>query len=332
MVTQAQEVQKTTYPPETCGAIASRAVLCFFKHSTLKEVFHAISTRNWDSIEYVYIIDRNSRLIGIVNLANFKKTDSTTTLEKIMISPITTIGPYADQEKAVLLAVRDDSNAVAVVDKQGTFVGAITAKSLIDVMHKEHLEDALLASGIRGKGSHILQLASSRYRDIIKSRAPWLFFGTAVGLGLGYISSFFEATLQNSIALAYFVPVVAYIADSVGTQSEAITVRALAILNIKPRIYLLRELIIGIFLGLLLGVLGGIGAIIISNSQEIGLVVGLSLFTATTIASVLASLIPIVFKSLGKDPALGSGPLATAMQDVLSVVIYFLFAVIIIGS
>lgn len=193
-------------------------------------------------------------------------------------------------------------------------------------MHEEHLEDALLASGIRGSGSHILRLATSRYREVLKARAPWLVFGAAVGLGLGLIASMFEATLKESVAVAFFIPVVAYIADSVGTQAEAITVRALATLKIKSGTYMLRELIIGMLLGIMLGAIGLGGAWLISGSLRIGIVVGLSLFAASTIASVLASLIPIALQAMKIDPALGSGPIATALQDVISVLIYFLFA------
>jgi magnesium transporter len=140
----------------------------------------------------------------------------------------------------------------------------------------------------------------------------------------------FENTLQESVAVAYFVPVVAYIADSVGTQSEAITIRALATQKVKFVSYTLRELVIGLGLGVMLGALGAVGAAIIGRSLALGLVVGLSLLAASTIAAVLASVVPIVFKMLGKDPALGSGPIATALQDVISVLVYFIFATLLL--
>jgi magnesium transporter len=165
---------------------------------------------------------------------------------------------------------------------------------------------------------------------VVQSRAPWLIVGLFVGLGLGLISSWFEESLQKTVALAYFIPVVAYIADSVGTQSEAIAVRALATVKLDYKGYLFKELLVGVTLGVLMGLIGGLGATLIGKSLQIGLVVGLSLFVASAVASVVASLLPILFKISGKDPALGSGPLATALQDVISVIIYFAFAITLI--
>jgi magnesium transporter len=316
-----------TYPAESAGSILSSRVLTTTPAHELKDILLAIAQDSWDDISYAYVLDTGKKLVGIVDLARFSKTNQNMRVGDFMTAPSVTLHPRADQEKAVLLAIEHDVMAVPVVDDAGHFLGAVIARQIMDVMHQEHLEDALLASGIRGRGSHILKLATSRYGAVINARAPWLIFGAIVGLGLGFISSLFEETLAKNVAIAYFVPVVAYIADSVGTQSEAITIRALATLKINRAAYMLRELVVGLVLGLLLGVLGGIGASLISHSAEIGLVVGLALFAASTIAAVLASFIPIVFKALGKDPALGSGPLATALQDVLSVLIYFVVAV-----
>ncbi len=215
--------------------------------------------------------------------------------------------------------------AIPVVDGQGNFLGAVTAHSIVDIMHKEHVEDALLTAGIRG-GSNVVKLAAEHTSLIVRSRAPWLIFGLLVGLGLGFISSRFEESLQRTVAIAYFIPVVAYIADSVGTQSEAIAVRALAMLKVNQFAYLFKELLVGLVLGLIVGTLGGIGAMLIASSTKIGIVVALALFVASTIAAVIAALSPIIFKRLGKDPALGSGPLATALQDVISILVYFILA------
>lgn len=319
--------KNTGYTEETAGSILAKNVLTASPNQELRHILRAITDESWDDIQYAYVVDDAHKLMGIVDLAKFSKTDANSSLQDLMSPPTVTISPHADQEKAVLVAVKNDMTAVPVVDKAGVFLGAVPAKKIIDVMHQEHLEDALLTSGIRGRGSHILKLATARYRVVIGSRAPWLIFGAAIGLGLGFISSLFERTLAENVAIAYFVPVVAYIADSVGTQSEAITVRALATLKINIFRYMVRELFVGLALGALLGTLGVIGATLISKSLEIGAVVGLSLFSASTTAAIMASLIPIVFKKLGKDPALGSGPFATALQDVISVLVYFAFAV-----
>lgn len=323
--------QDKTYPADSVGTILSKNVLVASPRDTLKDILDKINKGSLDSIHYAYVVDEARMLIGIVDVAGLSKSELDMPASNIMSPVVVTVHPHIDQEKAVMLAVKNDITGLPVVDQDGEFLGAVVAGTIIDIMHQEHLEDALLTSGLRGRGADIIKLATARYREVIMSRAPWLLFGAITGLGLGLISSLFEKTLQESVALAFFVPVVAYIADSVGTQSEAITVRALATLKLNYLTYILRELIVGFVLGIVLGIIGGVGAVFIGRSGVIGLVVGLSLCAASTIASVLGSLLPITLKKLGSDPALGSGPLATALQDVISVLIYFLFAVLLIN-
>jgi magnesium transporter len=288
----------------------------------------------WDDIHHVYIVDDAQKLLGYVRIAVIMQQSSAAPLKPFIKSFADTLKPDADQEEAVFIAVKNDLDAVPVVDAHGALLGAVTAKAILDVMHNEHIEDVLFASGIRHSkdGTSLLKLAEARLLPVLKSRAPWLVAGSVVGIGLGLVSSQFEHALEKTLALAYFIPVVAYIADSVGTQSEAITVRALATLKLNYATYLGREVTVGFMLGLLLGAMGGIGALLISGNGQVALVVGASLVAASTLATTVAALIPILFKAMGKDPALGSGPIATALQDVLSIVIYFLFALWIIGA
>ncbi|WP_306060891.1 magnesium transporter [Natronococcus wangiae] len=238
--------------------------------------------------------------------------------------------PDTDWDHAVFLAITKDRDELPVVDSDGRLIGAVTSQAIIDTMHREHIEDALLRAGVQKSGHQIGDLASVRVRAAVRSRAPWLLFGLVAGLFLSVISSQFEATMQETIALAFFPPVIAYIADSVGTQSETIAIRTFAIMDVDYGTYLQREFLVGIVLGTMIGLLGGLGATVIANSLQIGVVVGLSLFVSSAVATVLASLIPIAFILLDVDPALGSGPLATALQDAISIAIYFLFAIILL--
>jgi magnesium transporter len=277
-------------------------------------------------MQYVFVVDFANKLLGFIDMELLIKRSPTSTAKEIMKGQNQFLHPTDNRERIPFYSVKYDLDMIPVINSEGKFLGAVLSKTIINVMHEEHLENTLIVSGIHGKKSNIVKLATANIFNVIVSRVPWLVIGLVAGLGLGFISSLFEKALERSIVIAYFIPVVAYIADSVGTQSEAIAVRALATLKIKYPLYLLRELLIGMVLGLIMGLLGGLGAFFITHSTGVGLVVGLSLFVASTLASVLASLIPIIFKVLGRDPALGSGPLATALQDTISVLIYFLFA------
>jgi len=288
---------------------------------------------DWDDIHHVYIVDEHQKFLGYAPLSKAIKAPPKTTLRHIMQQAPSVLHVDADQEQAVFEAVRTDLDAIPVVDDKGRLKGVVTASSILDVMHSEHVEDVLFATGISRDGdTNFVKLASARLLPVLRTRAPWLVAGSVVGISLGFVSSQFEAALEKTLALAYFIPVIAYIADSVGTQSEAITVRALATLKLNFATYILREIAIGFMLGALLGTMGAIGSWLIGGNASVALVVGLSLLTASTLSTGLAASIPILFKKFGKDPALGSGPIATALQDILSIVVYFVFALIILGT
>lgn len=293
---------------------------------TRSAVLDSLSGKKWESVHNVYVVDNSMRLKGIVHLWALLRADAQTRVEQIMLPADYVLKPSEDQERAVYEAIKQDVISIPVVDDKNELLGAVTAHSIIDVMHEEHIEDTLITAGIRGKSSNIVKLATERVILVVKTRAPWLIFGLTIGLLLGYISSLFEHALSSTVAIAFFIPVVAYIADSVGAQSVAIAVRALATQKLNFANYVLKELFVGVLLGVIVGILGGIGAALISKSIEVGFVVSLALLVASSIASVLASVMPMLFKKLGKDPALGSGPIATALQDSISITIYFLFA------
>jgi magnesium transporter len=322
------------YAPETAGAIMSTTIpVCRDTDScgdALKELAKDIE---WDDIHHLYIVNDTQKLLGYVRIAAVVQQPARAPLKQFLKPFPETLSVNDDQETAVFMAVKNDLDATPVIDTKGHLAGAITAKKIIDIMHNEHVEDVLFATGIsRSRDTNFIKLASARLIPVLRSRAPWLVVGAFVGISLGLVSSHFEAALEKTLALAYFIPVVAYIADSVGTQSEAITVRALATLKINYGTYLLRELTIGFMLGIILGTMGWLGALVIGGDASVALVVGLSLVAASTVATGLAALIPITFKLIGKDPALGSGPIATALQDILSIAIYFAFALLIIGA
>ena len=297
---------------------------------SLQSVFQLLSSKEWQSIHNVYVIDHERKLLGFVEIAKILQPNHTVPVVEVMQPVSDFLRPTDYLEEAVYLAIKNDVEAVPVLDNKERLAGAVTSKMIIDILHSEHIEDALLTVGVRSKKTNIVKLTSERTFLTVKSRAPWLVVGLLVGLFLGLITSFFEESLQDSIAIAYFIPVVAYVAGSVGNQTGAIAVRAIAMLRIRYGSYLMKEFFAGIVLGLIVGVVGALGAFLISRSSLIAIAVGLSLVIASTMATVLASLIPFVFKFFKKDPALGSGPIANAVLDVLSVIVYFFIATAIV--
>lgn len=322
MATKKAKFYAPPYTPETAGAIMSTKLPVASPKDNLADIADRLVNQEFDSIDTVYVVGHSQALEGLIDMRQVAGRQPSALAGDLASKPPVTLRPQADQEKVVYEAIKHDTVAIPVVDKQGSFLGAVTAHTLVDVLHQEHLEDAMITAGVRS--SHGAGVFGGRLKLLVRARAPWLVIGLLAGLLLSFITSWFEASLQESIAIAYFIPVVAYVAGSVGAQSGAIAVRALALLKINYLRYLLKELSIGLILGVIVGAVGLTGAWLIAGSWDIALAVGLALALAGVMAAVLAAVIPFIFGLFDKDPALGSGPIATATLDVISVVAYFL--------
>ena len=183
------------------------------------------------------------------------------------------------------------------------------------VKQNEHTEEDVIAE---------------RVDHLIEHRIPWLLVGLLGGLLATVIVSKYEAILAADVRLAFFIPIIVYLSDAVGTQTETIYVRALAgKKKVKFSKYILKESIVGLGLGLMSGVFLGIFAAYWLGSLAIGLTIGLTMLVNLTLAPVLAVFIPSILYKEHADPALGSGPVATIIQDLISLIVYFFMASII---
>ncbi len=166
---------------------------------------------------------------------------------------------------------------------------------------------------------------------MIEHRLPWLAIGLIGGMLATVLASRFEDLLSANIKLSFFIPVIVYMADAVGTQTESVFVRNLGrSKKVKFLSYLFKELLLGIFIGLLFGIgIGGFSYVWFGD-LSISLTVGLAMFATITVAPVVALIISEVLFKEHTDPALGSGPFGTVIQDLLSLFIYFTIAGLII--
>ena len=157
-------------------------------------------------------------------------------------------------------------------------------------------------------------------------RLPWLVFGLAGAFLAADIVSSFQHQLEENVILAFFLPGIVYMADAVGTQTETLIVRGLSV-GVSIREVVRQELLTGLLVGLALALAFVPVAMWRWGDGDIVVAVALALFTACSIATLIAMSLPWLLHHLGKDPAFGSGPLATVIQDLLSVLIYFIIAV-----
>jgi magnesium transporter len=235
------------------------------------------------------------------------------------------VDPGCDQEEVAWKMVHHQESSVAVVDASGRFTGLVTPHRMLAVLLHEHDEDfARLGGYMRGtRGAR--RAAEERVSQRLWHRLPWLLIGLVGAMASAVIVAAFEEQLNEVLLLAFFLPGVVYLADAVGTQTEAILIRGLSV-GIDVHKVIGRELVSGAIIGLLIGAAFLPFALIGWGNEQVAVAVALALFCACSIATLVAMGLPLLFQRLGIDPAFGSGPLATVIQDLLSIVVYLAIA------
>jgi len=181
------------------------------------------------------------------------------------------------------------------------------------------------------KNSTIAHLASEEpVRWRFWHRIPWLLLGLAGAFAAADIVGYFETRLEEKLVLAFFIPGIVYMADAVGTQTETVLVRGLSVGVGIGRVLRL-ELLSGLYIGLALALIATPLVLWRWQDRDVALTVGLSIFAACSTATIVAMILPWLLNRCGLDPAFGSGPLATVLQDLLSIVLYFAIAAAILS-
>lgn len=165
---------------------------------------------------------------------------------------------------------------------------------------------------------------------LLRLRVPWLVLGLLGGTAASFIVSRFEVVISENISLAFFLPVIVYMSDAVGTQTETIFVRDLTKGKAKFSSYLLKEFILGLVLGSLFGALIGLVAYFWIGSFDIALTVFLAMAVNVALAPIVALIVPELLFKEHTDPALGGGPFTTIIQDIISILVYLLVASVIL--
>lgn len=190
-------------------------------------------------------------------------------------------------------------------------------------LRREHVEDLHRLAGITRESDQAREAIEELPMRRVRHRLPWLL----VGLGGSMVATFVVARLESALtarpALAFFVPGLVYLADAIGTQSEAVAVRGLSLSHFGLAKLLGGELRTGFLIGLVLALLAFPMIWVVFGELRLAAAVTLALAGASVLASVLGLLLPWLLARFGSDPAYGSGPLATIVQDVLSLLIYF---------
>ncbi|CAN7456524.1 magnesium transporter [Knoellia sp. LjRoot47] len=316
-------------PREHAGSSAPRAAL---RHATLavprtspgEQVDHLLARLRGDPVaaaECVAVFE-GERLVGIARTGALVAAGPSARVREVMDRNPPTVSPSTDREPAAWRAVEAGWSTVALVDDAGRFQGLIPSETLLALVHSEHDEDLARLGGFGGSAAAARSTSVEPVVRRLRHRLPWLVVGLVGALLAAGIVGGYEETLRANVLVAYFLPGVVYLADAVGTQTEALVIRGLS-LGVSIRQVVRREAITGAVLGGLLGAIALVVVAAVWRDRHVAVAVALAILGASLIATLVAMALPWLFHRLGTDPAFGSGPLATVIQDVVTVAVYF---------
>jgi len=286
-----------------------------------------LAGHQYEDASHVFVVDTAGRARGIVEIAHLFAAGSGQPVGELTSSRfLPAVSIDTDREEAASMAIRAGVSALAVCDAEGRFAGAVPADALMSILRDEHLEDLHHMVGILGRSEAAKQALTGPPHRRALYRMPWLLIGMVGSAAATAIMARFEYALAAHIAVAFFIPAIVYLADAVGTQSEAVAVRGLSLTGTDLLPLLAGEVGTGVLIGAALGSVAFPLIWLAFASLPLAASVALALLVTCSIATTAGLLLPWLFSRLGYDPALGSGPVATVIQDVISLAVYFLIA------
>ncbi len=285
-----------------------------------------------ETVYYVYVVDEKGVLVGIISLRQLLVTKGDTLIKDIMNENVISARVDDDQEEAARIVSKYSFLALPVIDSEEKLVGIITVDDIIDILEEEATEDMLKFAGTSDEEleANERNVLFSIYKSV-KSRLPWLIITIFGGMLSAYVVSSFENVLSADATIALFMPLLAGMGGNVGTQSSTITVRTIALNDVRGRETLrliLHEVFVGLFVGLICASIVALISYFMKSRIVFSLIVGLSMFANIFTAAIIGTTVPLVFKKVGVDPAVASAPFITTTIDITGLTIYFTLATV----
>ena len=301
------------YPEETAGRLMSREFVAVPEHITIGDLIDFLRDERdlpEDFLE-VFVVDQRHHPVGTCSLSWILRTPRSVALGDVMKRDQTLIPATLDQEEVALMFQKYGLISAAVVDDDGRLVGQMTVDDVVHIIAEEAGEDALLMSGA-GEGD-----INEPIREAYSSRVRWLVANLGTALVASFIIAMFGAAIEQLVALAVLMPIVASIGGNAGTQTMAVTVRAIAMNQLtrsNTRRILWREFRVALLNGATIAVLIGIGTALIFTPQ-LGAVIAAAMIINVMVAGLAGVLVPVAFDRLDQDPAVASSVFVTMITD-----------------
>jgi magnesium transporter len=284
------------------------------------------------------VLDAQQRLLGVVSFRDLLMAPPERTVRDVMHTDVVTVHEKMDQEALSALFAGQHFLAVPVVDDDGRMKGIVTVDDIVDVVREEATEDLQKFGGMTALETPYLE---TPLRDMLRKRGGWLAVLFVGELFTATAMAYFEHEIAQAVFLAVFIPLIISSGGNSGSQASTLVVRALSLGELRLRDWwrvVGREITSGLALGCLLGAIGFARVLLWQaafhtygdQSFALALTVAVSLVGVVTFGSLAGSMLPLVLKGLGFDPAVASAPLVATLVDVTGIVIYFAAASLIL--
>lgn len=317
-----------SYEPETAGSIMTKGFVIVTPENTIQQTSDMVRmyAKNAEMVYYIYVLDSEDRLVGVVSLRDLLLYPEETKIEDIMFTQLA-IARIEDDQEAVARLIQDyDLLAVPVLDMDDKLIGIVTVDDVMDVIVEEATEDFNEFSAIR-KSSKKGERGEENAWEIAKLRLPWIIILVFLGMISASLISSFEDTLNQVVVLAAFIPIIMDSAGNVGTQALAVAVRNISVGQEKDwaefRSTIWKELLAGILIGAAAGTVLGLVVGLFYGNMVLAVIIGFSLLVTLSVSTVVGTVIPVLIDKMNIDPAVASGPFITTINDAMGLLIYF---------
>jgi len=313
---RAEVDQLLGYDEETAGGRMTTHTVTVLDTITAGEALDEIRRQAEQAKDFyqVFVVDAQRRLVGVLPFKDLVVSRPDRRVRDFMAPADISVPPELDQEAVARLLARYNLPSVAVVDEAGRLLGRITFDDVIDVVEAETTEDLLRFGGVPANE----ELAGG-WRDAVRSRLPWLYLNLLTAFLAGGVVYLFQSTVQRTVALAIWMPIIAGMGGNAGTQALAVTVRRLALGLIPSHLFARvvgKEVLVGIVNGLAIGCVVGVIAALVGDQPRLGAVVFLAMTGNLLVAGFAGGFIPVVLERFRVDPAIASSIFVTTFTDV----------------
>ena len=305
------------FPEDSAGRLMQRELVAVPAFWTVGEVIDFLRESDDlpDDFYDVFVVDPRHRLIGAIPLNRVLRTKRPVPVRNIVIPDLVTIPLSMDQEEVAYVFAQQDFVSAPVIDDSNRLIGVIPVDDIVDVIHEEAEEDLMRLGGVQEDDLYDAVIATG------KSRFAWLFVNLATAIVASIVIGLFQGTIEQIVMLAVLMPIAASMGGNAGTQTLTVAVRAIAMRELSPanalRV-LSKEVLVGIFNGLLFAAIVGTIAWVWSGSIGIGIVMAVAMAITMVIAGLAGAAIPLGLSRTRFDPAIASGGFLTTVTDVVA--------------